>query len=234
MTDTITETRVASVKPKTPPTRRPFLARATFDFPLVQPVQNPLIRPLAACQQPRLRLPEALPGRAFGGGAIDDITSVPAPHLYVLFVLQQMSHDVVSGGGAPQAFGFWEGSNGAADQQLNGPYSLPLPGPGETWDIPSDHGNAIYQALTLDVCGLSVSFPMTLESWVVEGEEVAGIVVPSGDEIGRVTLTDNSTIDRAGLYTFGYTIRAEGTNGGVSDFGFSGIVSVRCRSDASL
>lgn len=115
---------------------------------------------------------------------------------------------------------------------MNGPFALPAPGPGQTWPI--DHFNAIYRALTLDACGLSVSFPITMDSWIVETVDVAGVDDPSGAEIGRVSLSDGDTLDRPGLYNFAYTIRANGTNGGVSEFGFSGIVSVRCTSETEL
>ncbi len=162
--------------------------------------------------------------------AIDDITSVPPPNLYAVFVLQRMEHAVVSGGGVPQSWVWWKGSSPATIQDKAGPYTYPLPEAGETFVIPSDHGNAIYQGFALNGCSsATLSFPVTLESWIVEGDGIS-----FGAEIGRVSPTDDDTITRAGLYEFYYVIRARGTNGGVSDFTISGIVSVSCTNDAGI
>jgi hypothetical protein len=161
--------------------------------------------------------------------AIDDETSVPPPNLFVAFVLQRMEHAVVSGGGAPTSFVFWQGTSPGTTEVLSGPYSYPLPPAGEVFLIPSDHGTAIYQSYTINGCSsATLSFPITLESWVIEGED--GLLGPTatGSEIGRVTLTDDDTITHAGLYNFHYVIRCEGSNGGVSDFTISGIVQVHC------
>ena len=230
MSDVTTRKSDLPVKAPDPCRTRPFLSRARFDFPRVDPPRNPGAGRLIRGRSDGFRLPEMLPDSAFGGG-IDDIAAVPPPHLYVVFVIQEMSHVVVSGGGVAQAAIFWQGSNGDADLQQDGPYYYPLPGPGETWAIPSDHGTAIYQALTLDACGLSVSFPVGMESWVVE---LGDFGLPTEVELGRLTLFDPDTIDRAGLYTFGYNIRAEDGSGGGSDFGLAGVVSVRCTASINI
>ena len=47
-------------------------------------------------------------------------------------------------------------------------------------------------------------------------------------QIGEFSTVDETTLQPNGFWTFSYTIRATGTNGGVSDFKFKGVVSVTC------
>lgn len=88
--------------------RRPFISRATFDLVALPQGSSPVVEGLLRTRSPELRLPETVPPRQFGGGsgAVDDITTVPAAHLSVAFVLLEMSHQVVSGGGVPQSWAF--------------------------------------------------------------------------------------------------------------------------------
>lgn len=214
------------------PIRKRFIRPATREFLTLNPQPNALLERVALDRR-RQPFPLTVPMQRSGRPAvIDGIAAVPAPHLRVTFLLLEMANSVVSGAGVSDAWAFWEGQNASADTQLNGPYNLPAPGPGEVWPI--DHANAIYQALTLDACGLSVSFPMDLESWVVQGEDNGfGGTSPTGAELGRVSLSDNDTLDRAGLYDFGYMVRAS-SQAGISDFRFAGIVSVFCTTDGDL
>jgi hypothetical protein len=46
--------------------------------------------------------------------------------------------------------------------------------------------------------------------------------------IGQFDAVDDTTLQPNGFWTFAYTIRATGTQGGVSDFKFRGIVSITC------
>ncbi len=92
----------------------------------------------------------------------------------------------------------------------------------------------IYNSLTLGGCGSpSVSFPLELESWVVEdnGTEFGG---PGDTELGRITVSDQDTITTAGTYSFSYTIRASDQGGAVSDFDLRGAVWVNCVTDETL
>ena len=82
----------------------------------------------------------------------------------------------------------------------------------------------IYDALVLDACESFSPFPVTHDATIEE----------SGNEIGAFHGVDNSTLDHTGYYNFSYKARATGENGKVSDFLFSGKVSVTCSGLNSL
>ena len=205
----------------------PTWLRAQFRL-LPRAADRPKFLPLALLGLDASGAPAAIP---------PIIVSKTPPNLYVAFVLQRMEHVVISGGGVPQSFVFWEGDSPVTTEDAAGPFTLPLPDAGGITIVPSDHANGIYQGFALNGCSSpSVSFPITMESWVREGEvdPVFGIPVPTGEEIGRVTLTDDDTITRSGFYNFRYVIRGQGTNGAVSDFTLSGIVLVNCNDNPGL
>lgn len=138
-----------------------------------------------------------------------------------------MENEVVSGSGVDvPCWARWElHSPVATDEfQVDGSnlWSLPAPGPGEIWPIP--HANGIYDALVEDGCGNTPVFPVQIESSVGEMENILSPYV----QIGEFAAVDDKTLQPNGFWTFSYTIRATGTNGGVSDFKISGIVSVTC------
>lgn len=185
----------------------------------------------------QLKVARPIGGGGAGGGAMwptDKEAGHVAPNLRLLLVLLEMEHNVVSGGGVPQSWIFWSGDSNVADVQTQPDLSLPLPGPGQSWSI--GLGSVIYEGINLDACGGGggVSFPVSLESWVVEEENNNGINTATGDEIGRNTVMDNSTVDTLGTYVFNYTIRANGSNDGVSDFTLRGEVRVQCVNDSTV
>ena len=103
-----------------------------------------------------------------------------------------------------------------------GPFELPAPGAGETWPI--THGSAIYDALVINGCGSTSVFPVELRSTV--GEQANAF--SEFNQIGEFMGADDSTLQPNGFWTFAYEIRATGTNGGVSDFKFRGLVRITC------
>jgi hypothetical protein len=152
----------------------------------------------------------------------DIVTELPA-HLRVVFILQQMEHQIVSGGGvASDCWAEWTTSSPIATDQNGGPFQLPAPGPGEVWPVP--HSNGIYQAIVAAGCGNTPVFAVDLESRVKEWDGWLGDPVYIGD----FKSFDDMTLVPNGFWTFAYTIRAVGSGGGVSDFRFRGIVSATC------
>jgi len=169
---------------------------------------------------------------SFGGPApqsglspTDDVVAPLPANLRVSFVLQQMENEIVSGNGVDtQCWARWETHSPVATQENEGggPFTLPAPGPGEIWAIP--HANGIYDALVQDGCGNTPVFPVEFHSSVGEMEDILSPYV----QIGEFGAVDETTLKPNGFWTFSYTIRATGTNGGVSDFKFKGVVSVTC------
>jgi hypothetical protein len=165
-------------------------------------------------------------GRTKGGQSqIDDLVAKLPPHLRVNFILQQMENEVVSGNGVNvPSWATWEthSPDATLERLGGGPFTLPVPGPGEVW--PLDHANLIYDALVHNGCGATPVFRVELQSTVGEMPDIFEPSVLIGEFLG----VDNTTLQPNGFWTFSYTIRATGTNGGVSDFKFRGIVSVTC------
>ncbi|MEM9230627.1 MAG: hypothetical protein AAGB10_13565 [Pseudomonadota bacterium] len=183
-----------------------------------------------------LKLALPLGGSRSGGpgGPTDKEAGHVAPNLRLLLVLYEMEHQVVANGGVPQSWVFWKGDSDVATIQTEFDLSLPLPGPGETWPI--GLGSVIYEGINLNACGGGggVSFPVSLESWVVEDTDEGGINGPFGDEYGRVTVSDDSTVDLLGTYLFNYKIRANASGGKSSDFHLRGEVWVQCVNDSTV
>lgn len=212
--------------------------RSNFIFPLRLPIvrssPDPLVQRLCKSIARSVRSPEftaengAVIGRFSGPapqGGIPPIDDVPA-HLCVTFILQQMENEVVSGGGVETpCWARWETHSAVATEEFGegGPFSLPAPGPGEIWPVP--HANGIYDALVEDGCGNTPVFPVEFHSSVGEMEDILAPYVL----IGQFDAVDDTTLQPNGFWTFSYTIRATGTQGGVSDFEFRGIVSITCR-----
>jgi hypothetical protein len=149
---------------------------------------------------------------------IDDFTTELPPHLRVSFVLTEMSHDVVSGGGVQGAvFVRWENRSTAATKELYSysAYEAPNPGSPLSLDFP------IYDGFVHDGCGNTPVFPISFHSWVLEDYVKHAV-------LGEFSATDNSTIQPNGFWTFAYTIRATDSHGGVSDYTFRGTVSATC------
>jgi hypothetical protein len=198
--------------------------RATFISPLelqLIPANDPY-RP-QVCQ--KLNCPTIL---GYGGRSgvrtpvIDPAFKADLPNVRVSFFVQQISHDVIAGGGidAGSAILTWYTDGSAASDQAGGPYNILLIAAGETWvaDI------LIYDALVLGACNTFSSFPVTHTA----------TVTMNGVEIGSFEGADNSTIDSTGFYNLSYTIEAADGAGGVSQFHVSGKVTATCSAAGSL
>lgn len=214
---------------------------AKFLFPLRLPMArsdvNPLVLRLCESIGRTIRCPDSTvdngtvvgsfggPAPRGGDSALNDLTATLPANLRVTFVLQQMQNEVVSGNGVDvPCWATWETHSPVAtlERSNGGPFSLPAPGPGEIWPIP--HANGIYDALVRDGCGNTPVFPVEFHSTVGEMEDILSPFV----QIGEFSETDETTLQPNGFWTFSYTIRATGSNGGVSDFKFRGVVSVTC------
>ena len=177
------------------------------------------------CQaQPGRPCPPILVYGGAGGGVLPTIEpalKANLPHVRVSFVLQSIANEVVSNGGVsgdPVKFVQWLTSSAAASVEHGGPYFYTLPPPGVVWDGDDLYHTIIYDALVFNACGSFGAYPVTHDASIEE----------SGSEIGAFHGVDNSTLDHTGFYNFTYAARATGTNGGVSDFRFSGKVNVTC------
>lgn len=169
-------------------------------------------------------------GGVAGGGipTIEPVFKTNLPNVRVSFFIQEITNQVITNGGVETTgvgdfiFVNWTTTGTQADVENGGPYGWTLPGPGQTYDEFDPHGGSngllIYDALVIGACGSFSSFPVEHNSKVTE----------VGDEIGLFLGIDNSTINSTGYYNLNYTVSATDGVGGVSDFHFSGIVSVTC------
>jgi len=166
-------------------------------------------------------------GQGHGGiPAIEGSFKANLPNVRVSFVVQQISHEAVTGGGVlgDDVAGdivTWTTHSPAASVELGGPYGWGLPRAGETW---SDTSLTVYDALVFGACGTFSSFP------------VAHTAIASDAlvEVGRFEGADNTTLTHTGFYNMSYTITAQDTAGRVSKFVFSGKVNVTCSAANSL
>ena len=213
----------APAKPSQESCSQRFIVRSKQEFLTFETRDNSLLEAVLAAQK-LYTPPVTLPGSRFGPfRGPDDFATVPAPHLRVAFLLMRMTNTVVEGDGIAGMLAHWHGSSNAANEDINGPFALPTPAPGGVINI--DHNNGIYQGLAIDACGLSISYPVTLDSWISPTTDV-----DAREYLARVSLHDADTLDQPGLYKFGYVITAE-SGSDVSDFAFSGLVSVFCKTD---
>lgn len=154
---------------------------------------------------------------------IDPAFTADLPNVRVTFIMQTIENEVIANGGVDDPFVFvdWKTTGTEADIENGGPYGWLLPGPGDPSPVGfGGDGMVIYDALVLNACGSFSPFPVKHESTLGE--------VESGEKIGSFVGSDNSTIDSTGFYNLNYTVRAKDSDGGVSDFHFSGKASVTC------
>jgi hypothetical protein len=209
---------------------KPFLFPLRLPAMVERSESTPLVSRLCDYIARSVRCPESAVenGTVVGYSPIGDITTEPPPNLRITFVLQQMENEVISGDGVDIfRWAFWETSSPIATEEASGPYGLPAPGPDEIWDV--TFHNQIYDAIVEEGCGSTPVFPVQFDSWIEEGMDLEDSVV-----IGEFNATDNSTLQPNGFWNFAYTIRATGTNDGVSDFHFKGVVTVTCTNEDEL
>lgn len=165
-----------------------------------------------------------------GPGPIDDKAIELPPHVRVTLLLTELSHTVVSGGGVDvPTWASWESHSPEATQErYDEPVSLPMPAAGETWPL-DYHSFVFYDGLVEDGCGNTPEFPISLDSWIEEQEHFGAPFVLIGQ-----TSISSSTIQPNGVWVFSYTIRAVGSNGGVSDYTLSGKVTATCTNARSF
>lgn len=204
-----------------------------FVLSRTDPMRPQLCRQLPGHSQ----CPPILTGGWTAGGGIPTIEpafQADLPNVRASFVVQDISNEVVAGGGVETmggdvSFVNWFTTSTAADVEQTGPFAWSLPEPGETWQDISHFGGGggllIYDALVLNACNTFSSFPI---------EHTVTIVRQDGTELGEFQGIDNSTLDATGFYNLSYSVRAEDEDGGVSDFHFSGKVNVTCSGLNSL
>lgn len=167
-------------------------------------------------------------GGSAGGGipTIEPAFKANLPHVRVSFFIQEITNEAIENGGVETELDddggdfetvTWTTTGAEADVENGGPHTWILPGPAQTLNY-SPGGLFIYDALVFNACGSFSSFPVEHESTL---EQDFGT-------IGSFLGTDNSTIDSTGFYNLNYTVRAEDSDGGVSDFHFSGKASATC------
>jgi hypothetical protein len=165
---------------------------------------------------------------AYGGKADDLPTIDPAfkadlPHVRVTMVAQRIENEIVANGGVDLGIYSWpwvSSTSGSAADVETDPTGFILPKPGEPpWVDENVYLLRLYDALVFNACDTFSGFPV---------DHTSTILASDGSELGVFHGVDNSTLDELGFYTFQYTIRVEGAGGRVSDFHFSGKVSVTC------
>jgi len=180
------------------------------------------------------RCPPIVSNGGVGGGGIPQLEldlKARLPNVRVSFLIQEISHDVVvKPGVAVPAFNRhvnWHTTGPESDAENGGvevgelgdgsQWSLPLPGAFLTYS-----GLLIYDALVFGACESLTSFDVQHEATIVEFIESQHVA------LGSFVGVDNTTIDSTGYYNLNYTVRATDSNGGVSDFHFSGKADVIC------
>jgi hypothetical protein len=209
---------------------RTFLQPLEVRF--VLPSNDPLLPQFCARSGGAPCPPIVSSGGIPGGGAPNGI-ELYLPNVRVSFFVQEISHEVVANDGVQTSptevvFVNWTTTGSTAYVEEGGLYVFPLPEPGQTYDSSTPgfgpHGLLIYDALVLNACGSFSSFPVEHE----------GTITESGDAIGSFAGVDNSTIDSTGYYNLGYTIHAEDSDGGVSNFHIRGEARAICSGLNSL
>lgn len=203
---------------------------------LVLPGNDPLL-PRFCARSARdtrrgVRCPPIVSNGGVGGGGIPQLElplTARLPNVRVSFFIQEISNEVVANGGVETEHDdddlelvTWLTTGSEADAENGGPYGWSLPGPGQTYDNFGPHGGPfglmIYDALVFGACGSLTSFDVQHEATITE----------SGDDIGSFVGVDNTTINSTGYYNLNYAVRATDSDGGVSDFHFSGKANVIC------
>src|SRR5262245_7267174 len=201
-----------------PGTTRAFLA------PLPARLMGPSTKSTFCQQVPGRRCPPVL---VYGGAAAGELPTIEAafkanlPHVRVSFVLQQISNTPVANGGIngdPFTFVEWSTTSAAASVENGGPYDHPLTPPGSPWGPDDLQQTVIYDALVFNACDSFGGFPVSHDALIQNG----------ASEIGAFHGFDAATLNHTGFYNFNYTARANGPNGKISDFRFSGKVNVVC------
>lgn len=190
------------------------------------------LRPQFCAESSRTACPPIVSGGGIPGGPwMPSDFGYDYKNVRVSFYVDEISNEIVANGGADVASSGlvrWLTTGSMADVENGGPYGWTLPGPGQTYSEFGPHGSPsgllIYDALVFNACGSFSSFPVDHEATATE----------SGATIGSFMGTDNSTIDSTGYYNLSYTIRAEDSSGGVSDFRIEGKVAAICSGQNSL
>lgn len=203
---------------------RPFLKPLVFQS--VLSLKDPMIPRICAGE---MRCPPIVSNRGVGVlPQLEPKITANLPNVRVSFFIQEISNEIIANGGvetAPGDFEFveWLTTGSEADEENGGPFGWSLPGPGDTYNnFGAPHagpfGLMVYDALVLGACESLTSFDVQHEATIME----------AGADIGSFVGVDNSTIDSTGYYNLNYTVRATDSDGGVSDFHFSGKAHVLC------
>lgn len=173
----------------------------------------------------KLEMSGGIAGRSFGQPA-DKFTSELPKNLRVMFVVETIEHEIVSGDGVLPAnppYSLWKHwemySSAATYERYNDAVGLPAPGPGQTWPIP--HYNLVYDGLVIDGCGNTPVFPIELTATIVDHSN-------SNSILGGFITLDNSTLIPNGYWEFSYSVPTMDSFGSESVFHVDGWVSVLC------
>ncbi len=207
----------------------PFLTRLPTVFLI--PPDDPRLPPWCREARTHSECPAFL---AYGGAAgnplptIDPPLKADLPHVRVTFVVQRISNDIVANGGLDLGISpwpwVWQTSSSAASVETAGS-SFILPKPGEPpWTDENVYLIRLYDALVFNACQAFTGFPVDHRTSIRE----------DGVEIAAFHGVDASTLDATGFYNFQFTVRAGDAEGRISDFHFSGKVSVTCSGLTSL
>lgn len=150
----------------------------------------------------------------------------------VSMYIDKITNKEISGGGVDNLpnykFAEWFTTSPDADVELTGPYNWSLPEPGNSYDEFGPHGSyfglKVYDALVFGECGSFNDFDI----------EHDATVTTLAVDLGNFHGVDTSTINKTGYYNVNYTVRAEDTDGGVSEFQFSGELHAVCSGANSL
>jgi hypothetical protein len=229
---TVAAITLAWATPATSQTTTPTLAATTAKTPFLTPLPWRFLMSPDDPRRPRIcrqstsviKCPDFL---AYGGKAgelptIDPAFKADLPHVRVTFLVHRVHNEVIANGGLDLGnFAWpwtWSTSGSAANIETDGSGYV-LPTPGQIWIENDTYLIRLYDALVFNACDSFSGFPV---------DHTTEVHNPDGSVIGLFHGVDNTTLDELGFYNFQFTVHAEGDGGRVSDFHFSGKVSVTC------
>jgi hypothetical protein len=229
---TVVAITLAWATPATSQTTTPTLTATTAPAPFLTPLPWRFLMSPDDPRRPRIcrqststiQCPDfvAHSGAAGGIPTIDPAVKADLPHVRVTFLVHRIHNQVIANGGLDLgAFAWpwtWTTSGSAANVESDGGGYI-LPTPGQIWTENNTFLIRLYDALVFNACDSFMGFPV---------DHTTDVHNPDGSVIGVFHGVDNTTLDDLGFYDFQFTVRAEGDRGRVSDFHFSGKVSVTC------
>jgi hypothetical protein len=217
--------RSQSVQPTLPATTSPTPFIAPIPWRFLMAPDDPRIPRVCRQSTSTIKCPSFLAyGGAAGGGlpTIDPAFKADLPHARVTFLVHRVENEIVANEGVDLGIfdwpWTWTGTGSAASVEFtDGAYILPTPG--QVWVDNTSYLFRLYDALVFNACASFSGFPI---------EHTSSIHRSDGSVINDFHGVDNTTLDELGFYNFQFSVRVEGDRGRVSNFRFSGTVSVTC------